>query len=655
MVIQRSAGDEQATPLPGISGESEESIYNISAGANFILDKDNMLISANAGFFDITGFDYEILEEDFNFLTLVPDEDVLFFVNFIKKRLDDPYNSPKTSEFRILDIDKKEHKIILTAARIPETRRIFISSLELGRNYLTAYGADSIQTDIPTVSNHHVDQYFHFSYLVEYQPEPVFVLIDDIIAYINEAGVRFFGKENRYDIIGKFPLDFVGEESRERIERTLESMKAGKLRHPVEEIFEIPGKEAVDADISAVPVIFEGIAGLQFSIRDVTLRKMAQKEADLRLRQIEIVNEVLRSSSSSFSLDEMLENILEVILENFGFQSGWIYLKNTDSQSARLASSLNVPVWFRERYDNVNIREWPYNIIFYAGQPRYIENLANHPPGITDVKIMEDLEVISYAGIPVFSENAVIGVLYVGKGIESSFAPFEKATLEEIGKATGSVIVKGVVEERFANEYNDIKEFFGIALKENERIWNTIVSRRRPTGERNDKIELIRAISPRMDIINNLRVIYDNLLHGKQVLKPICLDSVIRGAVYHFADSKIEYDRALYFVFADDNLSYVFINILNILDSGPEHAALRITHTRENDEITVAIRDCRNSGTMDEIEEMIEKTGDDQIRPSNIPLYVTKMLLSAYNGSIDLGEFDQEKVLLIRLKRCAAG
>ncbi|MBN1432163.1 MAG: PAS domain S-box protein [Methanomicrobiaceae archaeon] len=659
--------------ISDFSDVAEDSIYDIYGGANFILDENHIVITANAGFFDITGFGYEIIENDFNFLSLIPDDEVLLFINFFKKRLYDLYNSPKTSEFRVMDREKKEHRIILTAARVPETRRVFFSSLEPRRKLSqfippeTCDGGIQIPDDNPSsVGNaeRQVDQYFHFSYLVEHQPETVFVLIGDVIAYINEAGVHFFGKDNRYDIIGKSPAEFVEDDSKEKILKILQKMKTDTIRHPLEDNITINDGDVTDIEISLVPVIYEGIAGFQYSIRDITSSKKAQEQAALRLNQIGIVNSVLRSASSSFSLPEILENILKITIENFEFQSGWIYLKNTDSSTARLASFSNVPIWFRERYNLVNTREWPYNIIFYAGQPRYIENLVDQPPGIFDIKVMEDLGAISYAGIPIFSENAVVGVLYVAKGDNSRFTTFEKTTLEEIGKETGSIVVKGIVEERFEKEYNEIKDFLGIALKENERIWNTIISQRwtRKDSDTDDlvgRMELIREISPRMDIINNLRVIYEILLAGNPSLKPICLDSVIRSAGYHFADAEIEYDRALYFVFADDNLSYVFINILNIFCANQENVHLKIRHMNEKENITIIIDDLNDSKVIDSIEKVMKIPDGDTLRPANIPLYVTKMLIAAYNGDIDVRNMDNDQVekrsLVIRLKRFGGG
>lgn len=656
--------------ISGLSNDAE-SIYDMSGGANFILDEDHRLVAANAVFFDITGLDYAVIEEGLNFLSLVPDDEVLLFINFFKKRLDDPYNSPKTSEFRVIDSEKNEHKIILTAARIPETRKIFISSLELGR-YLhqvdtreisTEGGQGSIEkTDTESIDGSQVDQYFHFSYLVEHQPEPVFVLIGSVIAYINEAGIRFFGKENRYDIIGRSPLDFVEKESKDKVIKTVEMMRNETVRYPLEERIKVKGREEVDVEISSVPVIYEGIAGFQYSIRDISLRKKSQEQDALRLRQLEVVNSILKSTASGFSLPEILESILEEIVDNCEFQSGSIYLKNDDPSTARLASAVNVPIWFKERYGTINIREWPYNIIFYAGQPRYVENLPDKPPGIFDVRILEDLAAISYAGIPIFSENTVVGVLYVTKDENPCFSPLEKATLEEIGKEVGSIVVKGIIEEKFETEYNAIKDFLGIALKENDRIWNTIISQKRVAGEYgfeefNIRMELIKEISPRMDIINNLRVIYDIFLEGSGSLTPVCLDSVIRSAIYHFASAEIEYDRALYFVFADDNLSYVFINILSMFSAVQEKFFISIRHLNEKGSISIIIRDEGDSGIIDHIEGMLNIHAEEALRPSNIPMYVTKMLISAYNGTIEIINPDNggDKSIVIRLKRCGRG
>jgi PAS domain S-box-containing protein len=655
--------------ISGFPNDAEDSIYDMSSGANFILDENHRLLVANSCFFEVMGLDYGILEDDLNFLSLVPDEEVLFFISFFKKRLEDPYNSPKTSEFRVLDSEKNEHKLIITAARIPETRKIFISSLELGK-YMPQPGFRENETEVRDQmdlspgsvddAGKQIDQYFHFSYLVEHQYEPVIVKVGDVIIYINEAGVRFFGKDNRYEIIGKSPLDFFDRDSKIRLVNAFKRSQSDLIRCPVEETIRVKGGAEIEAEISSVPVIYEGIAAIQYIIRDITSRKRSEEQAVLRLKQIEIVNSVLKSTASGFSFPETLENIIKKILDNFKFQSSFIYLKNHDPSTARLASSVNAPVWFKERYGWINIREWPYNIIFYGGQPRYIENLPGKPPGVFDIKILEDLEAISYAGIPVFSENAVVAVLYVTKDESSFFSPFEKATLEEIGKEIGSVVVKAMIEDKFETEYNAIKDLLGISLKENSRFWNTIISHRWGVNDRSfedsdSRMELIREIGPRMDIINNLRVIYDVLLEGSVSLKPVCVDSIIRGAIYHFANGEIEYDRIFHFVFADDNLSYVFINIFNMFSLNRENFSLNFRHFIKNGDISIIITDKDGSGVTDDIERLLDIHPEDVLQSSNIPMYVTKMLMSAYKGTIDVVKSEKDgegdKSIIITLKR----
>lgn len=641
----------------GFSIGTKQKINDMSNGANFILNEGYNLIAANNCFFEITGLEYDIIEEGINFLSLIPDEEVLFFINFFKYRLNDPYNLSKTSEFRIFDSKYNEHKMIITAARVPETRRVFMSSIEAVRyfsqlksNNLVA--AESVERPL--------DQYFHFSYLAEHQHEPVFVLVGDAIAYINKAGIRLFGKENRNDLIGKSPLNLIKKSSREKMARIFSELNTKTKGHPVKDTIAFEGGYTLYIEISSVPVIYEGLTGMQYLIRDISSLKRPERMAVLRLWQIEIVNSVLKSAATGFSLEEILENILERVIENFEFQSAVVYLKDNDTSKAQIASDINIPVWFKDRYSTINIREWPYNIIFYGGQPRYVENLPDKSPGVFDIKILEDLGAISYAGIPLFSEKAVVGVLYVTKDNNSGFSPFEKSTLEEIGKEAGAIVVKGIIEERFENEYNTIRNILGIALKENQRIWNTIISKRWDFGdavsiESNPRMELIKEIGPRMDIINNLCVIYNAILEENSPFRPVCLDSVIRGAIYHFADADVEYDRALYFVLADDNLAYVFINLFNMFRLDSEKFLLRISHKVRKDEISVIISDINNSKTIDNIEDQLNIQTEDTLRPANLPINVIKMLISSYGGFIRISvpedEYMEEKSIVITLKR----
>ncbi|MDD4300270.1 MAG: hypothetical protein PHO78_06425, partial [Methanomicrobium sp.] len=98
-------------------------------------------------------------------------------------------------------------------------------------------------------------------------------------------------------------------------------------------------------------------------------------EVKQRPRQLELLNQILISVNSAFNLNEMLDNILDLISGGLGFEICFIYLKNADGKSAEIISAREVPRYFLETEKKIDVRSWPNNLVFYAGQPKFIENL----------------------------------------------------------------------------------------------------------------------------------------------------------------------------------------------------------------------------------------------------------------------------------------
>lgn len=113
--------------------------------------------------------------------------------------------------------------------------------------------------------------------LVDFSPETVVVHSAGKIVYINDAGAHLFGEASTQALVGRMILDCVHPDYRGvaqmRLLRTYELGQAAKL---VEEKMIRRDGRAIDVEVVAVPISYQGQPASQVLIRDITERKRAE-------------------------------------------------------------------------------------------------------------------------------------------------------------------------------------------------------------------------------------------------------------------------------------------------------------------------------------------------------------------------------------------
>ncbi|MGB4052479.1 MAG: PAS domain S-box protein, partial [Methanoculleus sp.] len=117
-------------------------------------------------------------------------------------------------------------------------------------------------------------------------------------------------------------------------------------------------------------------------VLDITERKRAEQELRNRNEQLMILNQIISVSATSLSLAGLLEESLEKVLELMGFHVGIVYMLDADRKLARAQHQRGVPPSYISKGRTIKIHHWPFNFIFVAGQPRYIE----HRPDLNSIE-----------------------------------------------------------------------------------------------------------------------------------------------------------------------------------------------------------------------------------------------------------------------------
>lgn len=113
--------------------------------------------------------------------------------------------------------------------------------------------------------------------LVVSHPEPILLVRDARIVYINAAGARVFGADAPENVVGRPLFDFVSAELHSLIEQRQEALMRGEATDPLQyEIIRLDGEERIVESFS-VPVVYGGHPAAQTVMRDITERKKSEE------------------------------------------------------------------------------------------------------------------------------------------------------------------------------------------------------------------------------------------------------------------------------------------------------------------------------------------------------------------------------------------
>ncbi|WP_332448768.1 PAS domain S-box protein [Methanoculleus sp.] len=376
-------------------------------------------------------------------------------------------------------------------------------------------------------------------------------------------------------------------------------------------------------------------------VMDITERKCAEEELRVRNEQLMVLNQVISVSATSLSLGELLEESLEKTLNLMGLHVGIVYMLDPERKRALLQHQRGLSESCLARNRVIKVHHWPFNFIFIAGQPRYIERQSDL--NSIEASILEDLGVSALACIPLIAESVVVGAVYAGSGEKDSFSREERTLLETIGKEIGSGILKGMLHKKLeaanreANLYldimtHDIKNAENVSSLYADLLLDTL------EGEAAQYAGKIRSsIHKSAEIIGNVTTIR-RIHHDPPELGPVDLDAVIRGEVATFPGVAIGFGISRRQVWGDDLLSEVFANIFRnaVKFGGPGvRIAVRVEEY-DGESVLVSVEDT-GPGILDGMKESIfhrfergwaEGCGD------GLGLFIVRTLIERYGGTI---------------------
>jgi two-component system, OmpR family, sensor histidine kinase KdpD len=475
----------------------------------------------------------------------------------------------------------------------------------------------------------------------------------DLVILLDAGGTISYVSPSVKRVGGYAPEELIGRSSLELVHpddapRVMEALRTAATR-PEERVslemrlLHTSGKWLTFDVIGVNLLSEEAVRGYVVNARDVTERKRVEELSQRQNRQLTVLNSIIGIAASSFALDDILSESLDTMLSLIEFDMGGIYLLDRERKTAVLQHHRYVPEFYLMQKRAVNVHHYPYNYVFAAGQPRYIESAGEVSPLEED--LLAELGASSVALIPLTAESAVVGALVAASTTERKISKENRRLLEAIGREIGVGILRGMLYQRLeaanreANLYLDILTH---DIRNADNVANAYADILAETleGEPQAHAQKLKAsIRKSIEILANVAT-FRRIHQEKPDLKPVDLHQVIRRELDHFPDTPIRYEGMPRAVWADDLLPEVFTNLIGnaVKYGGPDvQVTVTVDDAEEDDEAVIVTVADTGPGVPDKMKEAIfDRFEREKGRGSGqgLGLSICRMLVERYGGRI---------------------
>lgn len=389
-------------------------------------------------------------------------------------------------------------------------------------------------------------------------------------------------------------------------------------------------RRVIDARLTTSPVTGgnSGYVGVAIGVADITNQKLAEERIRRRNTQLYVINQVVRTATSSADLDELLRGVLEKTLELLIFEGGGVYLIDPGRSSAELVTEIGLPEGFSFRRRIIDLGAPPYDQVLGKGAAHFVENYPRTYPQDAGSGIQ------AFASIPIMTGKRVIGAINLVSRTVHSFSPDEREVLVSIGREVGGAVERMWLNEQ-ANFYLDLMTHDINNANTVASGYATLLAETLAEPDKGLARKLAAAIRQSAEIIGNVSTIR-RIAEETPALGPVNLDPVIRDIISFFPDVDIHYTPQTLCVAADDLLGQIIINLVgNAVKFGGPGVSIWITAREEDGRILVSVEDT-GPGIPDAEKPMVfkkfRKTGSRSGK--GLGLYIVHTLVQRYGGRI---------------------
>lgn len=279
------------------------------------------------------------------------------------------------------------------------------------------------------------------------------------IMEINRAGVEILGYRNKEDLLDLTSVKELFKDPEEFYQFQKQAFGEGVVTE-----FEVrlvgEKSRSFDALITSNVILdlIGRIIGYVIIIRDITKRKKAQQQIEMRNTRLAILNAISMTISNSLDLNEVLNSTIDSIRELLESDSVRIYLldgkRNVLNLSAHKGLSSEFISKSHIRHREVGAGSLGQAVL--ACETKVVDNIEASEDHYADLMVKEGLHSTAY--IPLVSKGQPLGVMVVSSYSGFKFSANYVDFLTAIGNQIGVAVDNANLYENLKRAYQKLKE-----------------------------------------------------------------------------------------------------------------------------------------------------------------------------------------------------
>ena len=279
------------------------------------------------------------------------------------------------------------------------------------------------------------------------------------IMEINRAGVEILGYRNKEDLLGLTSVKELFKDPEEFYQFQKQAFGEGVVTEF--EVRLVGGKRgSFDALVTSNVILdlIGRIIGDVIIIRDITKRKKAQQQIEMRNTRLAILNAISMTISNSLDLNEVLNSTIDKIRELLESDSVRIYLLDGKRNVLNLAAHKGLSSEFISK-SHIRHREVGTGFLgqaVLACETMVVDNIEASEDPYADLLVKEGLHSTAY--IPLVSKGQPLGVMVVSSYSGFKFSANYVDFLTAIGNQIGVAVDNANLYENLKRAYQKLKE-----------------------------------------------------------------------------------------------------------------------------------------------------------------------------------------------------
>ncbi len=272
-----------------------KSLFERNPDAVYSFDLEGNFVMANQALENLTGYSIEELK-NLGFDPLVAKEDK----NRVRKRFKKAARGVPQN-YETSGIHKEGHRFYVQVTNLP----IYVDGKIEG-----VFGIAHDITDRKKAERKLLESEQRWQQLVEQNPQPVQIVQDGKIVFINQVGAEYYGASEPKDLIGRSILDFTHPDNMDNALKRKEKLEQNQLVEPDEHKIVLINGEERYIEAHSIPISFKGEKAIQTVIHDISDLKEKQKVIGKSLKEKEtLLQEIHHRVKNNLA---MISSLLEL-------------------------------------------------------------------------------------------------------------------------------------------------------------------------------------------------------------------------------------------------------------------------------------------------------------------------------------------------------